>query len=74
MIEQASQQLSADNTELACAFIQKMAVEKAILEIDKRLNEVRYQLTNTVLCTDIVCVCCRITRYASRPVVRDGGT
>ena len=40
MIEQASQQLSADNTELACAFIQKMAVEKAISEIDKRLCEV----------------------------------
>ena len=74
MIEQASQQLSADNTELACAFIQKMAVEKAILEIDKRLNEVGYQLTNTVSCTDIVCVWCRITRFASRPVVRDGGT
>lgn len=46
MIEQASQQLSADNTELACAFIQKMAVEKAITEMDKRLSDVS------------VCVCC----------------
>ena len=33
-------QLSADNTELACAFIQKTAVEKAVPEMDKRLSEV----------------------------------
>ncbi|XP_064641680.1 CCR4-NOT transcription complex subunit 1-like isoform X3 [Lineus longissimus] len=37
MIEQASQVLATDNTELACAFIQKTAVEKALPEMDKRL-------------------------------------
>merc|ERR550519_2821870 len=30
--------IANDNVELACAFIQKKAVEKAIPEIDKRLN------------------------------------
>lgn len=40
LIEQAAHQLSAETTELACAFIQKTAVEKAIPEIDKRLAEV----------------------------------
>ncbi len=39
LIEQAAQQISADNTELACAFIQKSSMEKATPEIDKRLAE-----------------------------------
>ena len=30
--------IAHDNVELACAFIQKKAVEKAIPEIDKRLT------------------------------------
>lgn len=33
----AATQLAADNAELACAFIQKTAIEKAIPEIEKRL-------------------------------------
>ncbi|XP_072946619.1 CCR4-NOT transcription complex subunit 1-like [Epargyreus clarus] len=37
MIENASAVLATDNMELACAFIQKTAVEKALPEIDKRL-------------------------------------
>lgn len=37
LAEVAATQLALDNTELACAFIQKTAVEKAIPEIDKRL-------------------------------------
>lgn len=37
MIEQAAQQVAQDNTELACVFIQKSAIEKAIPDIDKRL-------------------------------------
>lgn len=37
MIEQAANIIANDNMELACAFVQKTAVEKAILEIDKRL-------------------------------------
>ena len=41
MIEHAAHQLSADNTELACAFIQKTAVEKVVPEMEKRLSEVR---------------------------------
>ena len=40
VIEQVAHQVSAENTELACAFIQKTAVEKAIPEMDKRLAEV----------------------------------
>ena len=36
-IEQASQLVAQDNTELACVFIQKTAIEKAIPDIDKRL-------------------------------------
>ncbi|KAJ7383193.1 CCR4-NOT transcription complex subunit 1 [Desmophyllum pertusum] len=38
MIEQAASVISEDNTELACAFIQKTAVEKALPEMDKRLT------------------------------------
>ncbi|XP_031355964.1 CCR4-NOT transcription complex subunit 1 [Photinus pyralis] len=37
MIEQAASVVAQDNMELACAFIQKTAIEKAIPEIDKRL-------------------------------------
>ena len=40
MIEQASQLVAQDNTELACVFIQKTAIEKAIPDIDKRLATV----------------------------------
>ena len=39
-MEQAAHQLSADNTKLACAFIQKTAVEKVVSEMEKRLSEV----------------------------------
>ncbi|CAH0545815.1 unnamed protein product [Brassicogethes aeneus] len=37
LIEQAAGVVATDNMELACAFVQKTAVEKAIPEIDKRL-------------------------------------
>ncbi|KAJ8950014.1 hypothetical protein NQ318_002425 [Aromia moschata] len=37
MIDQAANVIANDNMELACAFVQKTAVEKAIPEIDKRL-------------------------------------
>ncbi|XP_032816690.1 CCR4-NOT transcription complex subunit 1 isoform X5 [Petromyzon marinus] len=37
IIDQAANQLAQDNCELACCFIQKMAVEKAGPEMDKRL-------------------------------------
>ena len=40
MIEHAAHHLSADNTELACAFIQKTAVEKVVPEMEKRLTDV----------------------------------
>ena len=39
LIELAANQVSADNTELACAFIQKTSMEKATPEMDKRLAE-----------------------------------
>jgi CCR4-NOT transcription complex subunit 1 len=38
MVEQASTVIAQENMELACVFIQKTAVEKALLEIDKRLT------------------------------------
>lgn len=37
LAEMAAVQIASDNTELACAFIQKSAIEKAIPEIEKRL-------------------------------------
>ena len=37
MVEQAVGVLAQENMELACVFIQKTAVEKALIEIDKRL-------------------------------------
>ena len=44
MIEQAAQVIAQENTELASAFIQKTAVERAIPEMDKRLATVSYRL------------------------------
>lgn len=40
LIEQAAQVIASDNAELATAFLQKTAVEKAIPEIDKHLTNV----------------------------------
>lgn len=40
MIEQASGVIAQENVELACCFIQKCAVEKAIPEMDRRLATV----------------------------------
>lgn len=37
LAEQAANVVAADNMELACAFVQKTAIEKAIPEMDKRL-------------------------------------
>ena len=37
-IEMTGTMVARDNVELACAFIQKKAVEKALPEIDKRLK------------------------------------
>lgn len=42
LIEQASSMAAQDNMELACAFIQKTAIEKAIPEIDKHLITVSF--------------------------------
>lgn len=44
VLEQAATQIASDNTELACAFIQKTATEKSVTEMDKRLAEVCYCL------------------------------
>lgn len=38
IIETAATQIASDNTELACVFIQKTAMEKAVLEMDKILT------------------------------------
>ena len=40
MIEKAADAVAVDNVELACAFVQKTAMEKAVPEMDKRLGEV----------------------------------
>jgi len=40
LIEQAAQVIATDNAELATAFLQKTAVEKAIPEIEKHLTNV----------------------------------
>ena len=47
--------MSADNTELACAFIQKTAVEKAVPEIDKRLAEVSSTICMVTSISSTVC-------------------
>ena len=39
-MEQTANMVARDNVELACCFIQKTAIEKAILDIDKRLATV----------------------------------
>ena len=46
MVDHAASVISEENTELACAFIQKTAVEKALPEMDKRLTSVSNKLTN----------------------------
>jgi len=38
MIDQACTMCANDNLELACAFVQKTATEKAVIEIDKYLK------------------------------------
>ena len=38
LAEQAAAMVASDNMELACAFVQKTAIEKAIPEMDKRLG------------------------------------
>jgi CCR4-NOT transcription complex subunit 1 len=40
LAEQAANLVAQENMELACAYIQKTAIEKAIPEIDKRLSNV----------------------------------
>ena len=41
LVELAANQVATENMELACAFVQKTAIEKAVPEMDKRLlNEV----------------------------------
>ena len=43
-VTSAAQIIAQDTVDLACAFIQKTAVEKAIPEMDKRLKQVRRQV------------------------------
>jgi len=52
-VEQAATIAAQDNMELACAFIQKTAIEKAIPEIDKRLLTVSYQIVPQFFATII---------------------
>lgn len=56
LIDQAAHQLSADNTELACAYIQKTAVEKVVTEMEKRLNEVSLVLLLLYILNYLTCM------------------
>lgn len=53
LVDQAATIAAQDNMELACAFIQKTAIEKAIPEIDKRLLTVSYQIESQFFVTII---------------------
>lgn len=44
MIEQAVTACVTDNMDLACAFVQKTTVDKAVVEIDRHLFSVRMVL------------------------------
>lgn len=45
MIEHAASVVSEENTELACSFIQKTAVERVLPEMDKRLSAVSVKIS-----------------------------
>jgi len=49
MIDQACTMCANDNLELACAFVQKTATEKAVIEIDKYLKSVSNNVLNIKL-------------------------
>jgi len=46
--EQAATAIAEANMELACAFIQKAAMEKALPEIEKRLHDVSKRANSTI--------------------------
>lgn len=55
MIDQACTMCANDNLELACAFVQKTATEKAVIEIDKYLKSVSFiYFKNILLKIDIL--------------------
>ena len=39
LIDYTARHVANDNVELACAFIQKKAIEKAVPELDKKLKD-----------------------------------
>lgn len=41
-MEQLASAIAQENVGIACAFIQKNAAEKAVLEMDKRLSQVNF--------------------------------
>ena len=67
--------MSADNTELACAFIQKTAVEKAVPEMDKRLSEVRVCTTSLhkLIVSLTLYVCVFVKEFDVRKLARAEG-
>lgn len=44
-MEQLAAAIAQENVGIACAFIQKTAAEKAVIEMDKRLAQVRHIFT-----------------------------
>lgn len=54
MIDQACTMCANDNLELACAFVQKTATEKAVIEIDKYLKSVSLVYLKSIFLTILI--------------------
>lgn len=54
MIDQACTMCANDNLELACAFVQKTATEKAVIEIDKYLKSVSFVYLKSIFLTILI--------------------
>lgn len=63
-MEQLAAAIAQENVGIACAFIQKTAAEKAVIEMDKRLAQVRHIFTVFFLLYYIcIYVCIYIDTY-----------
>lgn len=56
-MEQLAAAIAQENVGIACAFIQKTAAEKAVIEMDKRLAQVRHIIFTLNVPNVYVCVC-----------------
>ena len=77
MIEETVNQCVSDNMDLACAFVQKTTVDKAVVEIDRHLFSVRSEYLRcsylfTMIMLDTLFI--RNTRDVRMLVTRDADT